>query len=43
VSGDGPFKPTHVAVCEVALKCCVGRHILIRLSIIQNTQRDGSE
>ena len=43
VPADGSFEPKHVAVCEVALKCCVGQLIVIHLSMIWNTQRDGSE
>ena len=43
VPADGSFEPKHVAVCEMALKSCVGQLIFIHLSMIRNTQRDGSE
>lgn len=29
MAGDGSLEPKPVAVCEVALKCCVGRHIFV--------------
>lgn len=28
-AGDGSFELKHVALCEVALKCCVGQHIFV--------------